>query len=135
VAALALGAAAAPAGAIPLRLSCVPVDKDRAAMFGRLAVEVDLEARTVAIEAEKYSGYLWVYRDGATASTIARTPPEGELTPPRRQFVIVTPSLVMFGWREIDDGEITQLTSFDRAAILRRGAPCHWRNAWGSKIS
>lgn len=123
---------ATPANAAPVSLQCRIVGP-RAAIYGPLAVIVDIEARHIQIEARKMPGVRWEYRDGQTAPLKPRGQPSDEITnPPVEQFVRLTPSSVMFGWRW-SDGDLGQVSTFNRSAL--RGRACRWRSAFESKLS
>lgn len=133
--ALALLLVAMPAAAQPISLKCT-IQGQRAAAFGRLAVEVDLDALSVKIEApEKWRGIRWEYRNGQVAPILTQAPPEmmrdkhQPMTTPVVQFVRITPQSVVIGWRT-PEGELGQQSSFNRSALDRPAAPCVWHTTF-----
>ena len=126
---------AAPVEAAPVKLRCEMLGAV-AKHYGPLAVVVDLEARTVEVVAAKAPGAVWRYRDGVTASPLAKGPKWlAAVYPPARQFVRVTPATVLFGWLDADGGpESGVLGSFNRSALDKPGASCHWHHSgpWAS---
>jgi hypothetical protein len=131
---LAVLSVATPAAANPVSLQCT-VKGHGAEIFGRLAVEVDLDALSVKIEApEKMPGVRWEYRNGQVAPILMRGPPEvmrdteHPMTMPVMQFVRITPQFVVLGWRTPND-EPGTVSSFNRSALNRHPAPCVWHRA------
>lgn len=132
--ALAVLVSVAPAMANPISLHCT-IKGPSAKMFGRLTVEVDLDALSVAIEApEKMPGIRWEYRNGQVAPILTRTPlamlqdTDQPMTMPTLQFVRLTDQFVIMGWRT-PDGEPGGVSSFNRSALASRPAPCIWHRA------
>lgn len=125
---------ATPVAASPVSLQCT-IKGDGADIFGRLAVEVDLEALSVKIEApEKMPGIRWEYRNGQVGRILTRGPPEvmrdteHPMTMPVMQFVRLTPQFVVLGWRTPND-EPGTVSSFNRSALNHHPAPCVWHRA------
>jgi hypothetical protein len=122
---------ALPVAAAPINLQCTIADKEGAAEYGRLAVEVDPDTRTVRIAAEKTPGARWEYRNvvGPRLVQIPQGADVSEDCPSRQpvnQFVEVTPRLVQMGWRS-PDGKLRQLSTFNRSALSDPAMPCVWR--------
>jgi hypothetical protein len=126
---------ALPAEAKPMNLRCTFKDKEAATYFGRLYVVVDLDALSVQIEApERFHGFRWEYRNGQVAPLLVQAPPGMVIrkylpaTTPALQFVEITPHFVRMGWRTWE-GELAQLSSFNRSALARHSVPCIWHTA------
>ena len=130
-----------PVEARPVNLRCTMKDKKQAAYFGPLAVEVDLDALSVQIEApEKLRGYRWEYRNGQVAPPLVRAPPGTVIhkylpaTTPVLQFVEVIPHFVRMGWRT-QEGELAKLSSFNLSALGRPAEACIWHTATVFELS
>ena len=126
---------ALPVAARPMNLRCTFKDKEAAAHYGRLYVVVDLDALSVKIEApERLRGFRWEYRNGQVAPLLVQAPPGMVVrkylpaTTPALQFVEITTQFVRMGWRTWE-GELAQLSSFNRSALGRHPAPCIWHTA------
>ena len=130
---LALLLAISPATASPANLQCT-IKGPGAKMFGRLTVEVDLDALSVGIEAEKMPGLRWEYRNGQVAPILTKGPAamlqdtDQPMTMPTLQFVRLTDQFVIMGW-QTPDGEPGGVSSFNRSAIGPHPAPCVWHRA------
>lgn len=126
---------ALPVEAKPVDLRCTFKDKEAATHFGRLYVVVDLDALSVQIEApEKFRGFRWAYHNRRVAPLLVQAPPGMVIhkylpaTTPALQFVEIIAQFVRMGWRTWE-GELAQLSSFNRSALGRHPAPCIWHTA------
>ena len=129
--AVALLLLAVPVAAKPISLKCTLKGQPTGG-YGRLLVVIDLESLSVKIEAPQgLPGIRWENRDGQVAPILTQAPPEmmrdkhPPMTRPVMQFVQITPQWVMIGWRA-EDGELGQVSSFNRSALDRPAAPCVW---------
>jgi hypothetical protein len=127
---------ALPVEARPVDLRCTIRDKKEAAYYGALAVKVDLDALSVQIEApEKLRGYRWEYHNGQVAPPLVQAPPGTVIrkylpaTTPVLQFVNIAPQWITVGWRG-SDGQLGQVSSFNRSALRKPGAACRWRTSF-----
>ncbi|MBR1054714.1 hypothetical protein JQ554_28480, partial [Bradyrhizobium diazoefficiens] len=78
---------------------------------------VDLEARSVEVEADKWPGYRWSYRNGNIGPTMTGGPGWVlKLDIPARvpvvQFMNVTPQWITIGARDVD-GDLVKVSTFN----------------------
>ncbi|MBR0967870.1 hypothetical protein JQ626_27780 [Bradyrhizobium diazoefficiens] len=94
---------------------------------------VDLEARSVEVEADKWPGYRWSYRNGNIGPTMTGGPGWVlKLDIPARvpvvQFMNVTPQWITIGARDVD-GDLVKVSTFNRSALGKHGAACRWHSS------
>lgn len=124
-----------PAAASPVHLQCA-IKGPGAHVYGPLTVEMDIDALTITIEApRKWPGFRWAYRNGQMAQVLTQGPSDImqnhdlPMTTPVAQFVQVTATVVTLGWRD-SDGELGQVSSFNRSALDSHPARCVWHSAY-----
>jgi hypothetical protein len=127
IAGVILAGSVAPAAAAAVELSCKMLGSG-AERYGRVSASIDLDARTVELQAQGAPGVVWRYEDGKTAPVLEMGPPGlSQYYPPVRQVVRVYRKTVTVGWRAGLTGPLDHYSVFNRAALDVPGTSCIWR--------